>query len=150
MVYGFARMHNGGPVMAADEDTAEEKPAKGGALGLVLGLVLAVAGGAGAFFFFYGGLSSDAETGEDKPYATNPEPAHFVLLDPIVIPLGHSSTNRKLRFQGHLEILESQISRIKALSPRILDVLNTYLRRIQVVTDETAVRDLLITEFIIN
>ena len=61
---------------------------------------------------------------------------------------------------------------IEALEPRILDVLNTYLRavdlellqdrrallmlraqmlrRVQVVTDDQAVKDLLITEFIVN
>lgn len=96
----------------------------------------------------------------------------FVALDPLTISLGKFASSRHLRFQGYLEVEMAVAVEVERLSPRILDVLNTYLRavseseledpasmnrlraqmlrRVQVVVGEENVRDLLITEFVLN
>ena len=154
----------------ADVDEADQ-PKTASKLPLILGVVVALLGGAGGFFFMYfEGLSQSVQKQSDPiPYLGT---AHFLALDPITIPLGDGPTNRILRFQAHLEVEAETLSQIEAMRPRILDVLNTYLRsvdletlqdrrallllraqmlrRVQVVTDENVVRDLLITEFIVN
>ena len=96
----------------------------------------------------------------------------FVPLPPMVIALGDSSANRLLRFQAQLEVSSGDEETVSYLEPRIMDVLNTYLRavsvedlesrralirlraqmlrRIQIVTGGDHVRDLLITEFVLT
>jgi len=95
-----------------------------------------------------------------------------VAMDPIMISLPPGSSARLLRFSGQLEVAPDHAAEIAGLMPRVLDVLNTFLRaveprdleqpaalaplraqmlrRIQVVTGEGRVRDLLITEFVLN
>ena len=96
----------------------------------------------------------------------------FVAMDPIMISLAPGSSARHLRFAGQLEVTPEHVAEVAGLMPRVLDVLNTYLRavevrdleapaslarlraqmlrRIQVVTGEGRVRDLLISEFVLN
>ncbi len=96
----------------------------------------------------------------------------FVAIDPIVISLGVQSSARHLRFASQLEVQNPFAPDVTALLPRIVDVLNSYLRavevaqledpaalvrlkaqmlrRIQIVTGEGRVRDLLISEFVLN
>ena len=96
----------------------------------------------------------------------------FVPIDPLVINLGPGSANRHLKFRAELEVEPAAADDVTALLPRVLDVLNSYLRavslsdleeptaliklraqmlrRIQIVTGEGRVRDLLIMEFILN
>ncbi len=96
----------------------------------------------------------------------------FVAVDPITISLGPRSTARHLRFASQLEVSSSHAEEVRLLLPRISDVLNGYLRavelvqledpsalmrlkaqmlrRIQIVTGEDRVRDLLIAEFVLN
>ena len=158
--------------MAEEDGDTEEAPKKRSKLPLILGLLVAVLGGVGSFYFMYSnGLEVEEVAAEEEDHGPVAE-AYFVELDPIIIPLGEGLSNRSLRFQAHLEVRRSEQERIAALRPRILDVLNTYLRavevetledrralllmrsqmlrRIQVVVDEHAVHDLLITEFFIN
>lgn len=157
--------------MAEEDDATEVTAPKRSKLPLILGVVIALMGGAGAFFFMYssGVEVSEAEEPQEE---TTLAPAYFVALEPLVVPLGDGPANRVLRFQAHLEVTRSEMAQIEAMKPRILDVLNTYLRavdlelledrralltlraqmlrRVRIVTDEAAVRDLLITEFMIN
>ncbi|MEM9779815.1 MAG: flagellar basal body-associated FliL family protein, partial [Pseudomonadota bacterium] len=96
----------------------------------------------------------------------------FVPLDPILVTLGPSARASALRFTGQLEVTPEAEEVVTTLKPRILDVLNDYLRaveesemedpgalamlraqmlrRIQVVTGDGMVRDLLVTEFVLN
>jgi flagellar FliL protein len=96
----------------------------------------------------------------------------FVPMDPIMISLPPGSSAKLLRFIGSLEVDPANAEEVTLLMPRVLDTLNTYLRavdvrdleqpsaiprlhaqmlrRIQVVTGPDRVRDLLITEFILN
>jgi len=163
----------------ADDDLAEGealKPSK--KKPLILGLVLAIVMGGGGFYAMYSGMlggSSHKVTddhGDDHGTPTAAADVAFVALDPLIISLGPAAANRHLRFAAQLEVTPKKESSVTALTPRVLDVLNGYLRavditdledpsalirlraqmlrRVQVVTGEGQVRDLLITEFVLN
>jgi flagellar FliL protein len=168
----------------------EEVPKKG-KKGLIIGALAAVILGGAAFFVTYTGIFPSA--GGDSEVATDShgvpvgnghgapvEGEHseaevgvtFVALDPLIMSLGKFASSRHLRFQAYLEVPPAAAEEVAHLSPRILDVLNTYLRaiseseledpasmnrlraqmlrRVQVVVGEENVRDLLITEFVLN
>jgi len=79
---------------------------------------------------------------------------------------------RHLRFRGELEVIPRHKAEVERLLPRVVDVLNTYLRalriediedssglmrlraqmlrRVQIVTGADRINDLLIMEFVIN
>jgi len=138
---------------------------------VILGLVLALTlGGAGFFATHSGLLASNVEVAEEPP-ADLPDIA-FVPVDPVTISLPDSQRAAHLRFTAQLEVASPHADEVSALMPRILDVLNSYLRavepatlqeagalvriraqllrRIQIVTGEGRVRDLLVTEFIFS
>lgn len=162
--------------MDETDETQEDVPKKASKLPLILAVVVALGGGAGAFFFMY---TSGQSTSEEVAEETTEEEAlspladvAFVPLPPMVIALGDSSANRLLRFQAQLEVARGDEETVSQLEPRIMDVLNTYLRavsvddlesrralvrlraqmlrRIQIVTGGDHVRDLLITEFVLT
>jgi flagellar FliL protein len=153
-------------------------PKRKGKLGLIVGLVLALALGGGGFYAVYSGLvlgSHDAAETAGAGYAGPGEdlpPIAFVALDPLVVSLGTGAQNRHLRFRAELEVAPDAVAEVTKLIPRVMDVLNSYLRaveladlenaaalitlraqmlrRIQLVTGEGRVRDLLIMEFVMN
>ena len=172
---------------------AAEPPAKKGKLGLILGLVGALALGGGGFYAVWSGLFDPMALiggGEDGGHGGGGGGGHggdghgseaaatvlgdvaFVAMEPIMISLAPGSSARHLRFSGQLEVAPDHATEVGALMPRVLDVLNTYLRavevrdledpaalprlraqmlrRIQVVLGEGKVRDLLVTEFVLN
>lgn len=186
--------------MATAAPTAEapEKPSK---LPLIAGLVLALAGAGGGFYVSYSGrldpilgggrAAAPAGATHGAPSAaTRAGAAHggesaspgeaaggggtsFVPLEPITVNLGgRSDTARHLRFAAQLEVAPGSAGAVEALMPRILDVLNIYLRaldppeleepaallrlraqmlrRVQIVTGPGLVNDLLIIEFVFN
>jgi flagellar protein FliL len=163
---------------------------------LILGLLLALAGGGGGFFAMYsgaldsllGGRTEQPEAGghaaanegghgaSDAPAAAHvamtPAEIGFVALDPITINLGPPAQARHLRFSSQLEVPTANAAEVRRLMPRIMDVLNIYLRaldpheleepaallrlrgqmlrRIQIVTGPGMVNDLLVMEFVFN
>lgn len=159
--------------MSDDTETAEvEEPKKGGMKGLIIGFVCAILFGAGAFYTVYSGLILGAETdiAKTEQAATEPLPQiSFVPLEPMTIPVGRGGA-QKLKFRAELEVDPQRSDDVVMLMPRILDVLNGYLRvvdiavlqdpvaliklrnqmlrRVQIVTGDGHVRDLLITEFV--
>lgn len=176
---------------AAPASQALEKKSK---LPLIIGLVLAILGGGGGFFVTYSGLldsvlgtggtshaAEGAGSAHGTPAAAAPTHAEgqagagavgFVALDPITINLGARGDSRHLRFVAQLEVPAGNAAAVQALSPRIMDVLNIYLRaldppeleepsallrlraqmlrRVQIVTGPGMVNDLLIIEFVFN
>ncbi|MDP3961951.1 MAG: flagellar basal body-associated FliL family protein [Pseudorhodobacter sp.] len=160
--------------MAAAEEPPEAAPKKKSKLPLLIGLVLALALGAGGFFATYTGLvfgsAPDAQETRSEVVAL-PDIA-FVPIPPVVISLGATAQNSHLRMIAQLEVAKSHADEVTLLMPRIQDVLNGYLRavevaqledptalvrlraqmlrRLQIVTGEGRVRDLLITEFVLN
>lgn len=164
--------------MTADSDVSEVRLAKGTKLPIILGLVLALVGGGGGFFVVNSGilggsagLDSVAETDGDAPQKVD-ETFAFVAIDPLIISLPSSNGRDHLRFAAQLEVEPKHIADVEAVKPRIVDVLNGYLRavdlaeledpaalmrlraqmlrRIQVVTGPGQVKDLLIMEFVLS
>ena len=164
------------------KDGEEDAPKKKSKLPLILGLVLALAGGGGGFFATYSGMIMGAHTPETDAHAeSHDDPGHgtsdmpdiaFVAIDPLVVSLGHGSSAQHLRFKAQLEVPSKHQADVETLLPRVVDVLNSYLRalevadianaaalvrlraqmlrRIQIVTGTGRVNDLLIMEFVLN
>jgi flagellar FliL protein len=155
----------------ADAPTGETP--KRGKLGLILGVVLALGLGGGGFYAVHAGMVDPMGLLKREAPAENVlGDVAFVPMEPIMISLPPGASAKLLRFAGQLEVAPEHAVEVAGLMPRVLDVLNTYLRavevrdleepsslahlraqmlrRIQVVTGEGRVRDLLITEFVLN
>ena len=144
-------------------------------------------GGGGGYFAVtsgaLGGDSADAATTDDqgdddtRKTSNHGEGASsgdfaFVPLDPLIISLPPGGASSHLRFAAQLEVDPQYQAEVEAIKPRVVDVLNGYLRavetsdfedpsilvrlraqmlrRAQVVTGDGRVRDLLIMEFVLN
>lgn len=141
-------------------------------LSMIVGLCLGLIAGLAAFYLTWTNkLAWPGSSGSEVTIAGLPDIA-FVPLDPITISLGPAGRNRHLRFTAQVEVEAKYRADVELLKPRILDVLNSYLRalepaeleaqgalvrlraqmfrRIQMVTGEGRARDLLISEFVLN
>lgn len=161
---------------AAPEGGAEGAAPRGGLLKpLLLGLGLAAVLGGGGFYLAWSGLlplpGGPAAGGRDAPPPRRADTG-FVPIEPMVISLGPEARARHLRFGGALEVPVTHLGEVQRLMPRVLDALNGYLRavdartfddpsalvrlraqmlrRVQIVLGEGLVRDLLVTEFVLN
>lgn len=166
-------------------DTQEiEKAPKARALKapLAIGLALAVLGAAGGFYATWAGdipgiadrNSEDeamAQSDHADPAARTPDVA-FVPVTPVIVSLGQGTNRLHLRFTAELEVESAHKAEVEDLMPRIVDIMNTYLRalklsdledglalvrlraqllrRLQVVTGEGRINDLLVMEFVLN
>ncbi len=161
--------------MASPGVAVEETVKKRSKVPLLIGVVLALVLGGGGFYATWSGLVLGGDGHEATAEAGAPGPMTgiaFVPLETMVISLGPDSGSRHLRFTAQVEVVDSATADVTLLAPRILDVLNSYLRaidtaaiedpsamaklrsqmlrRVQIVTGEGRVRDLLITEFVLN
>jgi flagellar FliL protein len=165
----------------ATENTQPKDPKhkKSLVIPLIVGVILAIGGGAGGFWAMTRGPFAPAPTQEaatdpthEAEHTAAPVSVGFVPLDTLVISLGPEETSRHLMFTAELEVDPAHLAEVTQLSPRVLDVLNSYLRvialtelsdpaslarlraqmlrRIQVVTGAGRVRDLLVTQFVVN
>lgn len=150
-------------------------PRKAGLKGVIIGVVLALLLGGGGFYAVWSGLVMGGESQGDKTETVEvpgmPDIA-FIPVSPILVSLGPGTNARHLRFQAQLEVDKAHVGDVTLLLPRVVDVLNSYLRaiepaelepqgalaklrsqmlrRVQIVTGEGRVRDLLIMEFVLN
>ncbi|KIC20635.1 flagellar basal body-associated FliL family protein [Leisingera sp. ANG-Vp] len=168
-------------------DTEAEAPAKKSKLPLIIGVVLALVGGGGGFFAVQSGLlpfgqkaaPEMAPAAEAAPEGVdNGETAEdianlaFIEMDPILITLRKASGIKHLRFRAQLEVDLAHQAEVEKILPRVIDVLNSYLRalaiedltdpmalpklraqmlrRINIATGQGRVRDLLIMDFVLN
>ena len=159
--------------MASTDIPQDAAPLKRSKLPVILGLVLAlVLGGGGFYATFTGLILSPAGHGSEGGAVGSLPDIAFVPVPPVVVSLGPGAGSRHLRFAAQLETAGAHQGDVTLLLPRILDVMNGYLRavavaeldnpaalvrirahllrRIQIVTGEGRVRDLLITEFVLN
>lgn len=158
--------------MATAETAEAETPARPSKRPLILGLGLALILGGGAFYALYSGTiptgGQRGPTGAGSPVLD----VAFVPIEPLMVTLGPGSPSRHLRFEAQLEVTPAHRNEVAGLMPRVLDVLNSYLRavdaaeledprtlimlraqmlrRVQLVTGQDRVRDLLITQFVLN
>ena len=165
--------------MTATDAAAPPSRSGGSRLPLILGLLLAILGGAGGFWSVRSGLLGQAGEpvqgarahGEEGEPLSMLEPAGFVPLPALVVNLPGGG-DRLLRFAGQLEVAPEHAEEVTTLIPRVVDVLNGYLRavtpaemqdpaallrlraqmlrRVQVVAGGDRVRDLLVMEFVVN
>jgi len=142
-------------------------------LPLIIGLVIAAVLGGGGFYATSSGLLfAPADSPAEGEQVTALPDIQFVPINPLVISLGSGAQSNHLRFTAHLEVNTAHNGEVTHLLPRIVDVLNGYLRaveiseledptalvrlraqmlrRIQIVAGEGRVRDLLVTEFVLN
>lgn len=159
----------------ADAEEPQEVAPKKSKKPLIIGVILAFVLGGGGFFAAYSGmiLGSDSAVAAKGETAVGPLPdIAFVPVDPLIITLGSSQAGRNLRFSSQIEVSSAYVADVTLLLPRIVDVMNGYLRaidpaqlddpamllriraqllrRIQMVTGNGRVRDLLVTEFVMN
>lgn len=112
-----------------------------------------------------------ADDGHDSYEAASTPAVEFVPVEPLVISL-NDGRGTHLRFRAQLEVKPGRKAAVMHLLPRVVDVLNGYLRavdladlqdnaalvrlraqmlrRVQVVTGGELVTDLLIMEFVLN
>ncbi len=165
----------------------EDTPAKPSKMPLIIGLVLAIAGGGGGFYAVQSGLlpfgktappemehvadagPSAVDSGESAEDIAN---LAFIEMDPLVITLRKAGGLKHLRFRAQLEVDVAHQAEVERILPRVVDVLNSYLRaleigdltdpmalpklraqmlrRINIATGQGRVRDLLIMDFVLN
>lgn len=155
----------------------EEAPPPKSKKPMIIGLVLMLLMGGGGFYAVQSGMilgdKSDAEEDHAETPAAEALPdIGFVPIEPLTVSLGPETGGKFLRLTSQVEVEKAHLEEVTMLLPRIMDVMNGYLRavdmtvledptamvrlraqmlrRVQVVTGEGRVRDLLITEFIIN
>ncbi len=152
-------------------DAATATPAKKGR-GLLLPVILMLVGAAAGFGVVFLDLIPSPKPPDAAVHEASSLPdVGFVPLDPVIISLA-DGTERHLRFKGELEVARNYETEVAALKPRIVDVLNSYLRavrtedledpaalvmlrgqmmrRIELVVGVGRVRDLLVMEFVLN
>ena len=148
-------------------EAAAARPSR---LPLIAALALAPVLGGGAYLAMVSGLVPLAA--QSSGSAAHLPDSRFVAVPAMVISLGPSSRHAHLRFAAQLDVPASMVAEVEAALPRVVDILNGYLRavdpsdldqpsalprlraqmlrRIQVVTGEGRVNDLLISEFVLN
>jgi flagellar FliL protein len=165
---------------AMSDDAPKPAKAKGsGFKGILIGLLLALPLGGGSFFAVYSGMIAlplpdrHAMAAEEEAAMPLDLPqTAFLPLEQVVVTLGRGTDLRQLALTAQLEVEPNAIDTVALLMPRVVDVMSTYLRavdvslvedpasmlrlraqmlrRIQVVTGEGMVRDLLVSEFIVR
>lgn len=152
-------------------------------LPLVIGLVLALVGGGGGFYAVRAGLlpfgwADEPTAGMAEAPGQQVEPIVdfgdlvYVPIEPLVISFADEGRSRHLRFRAELEVPGNAAREVTRIMPRVVDVLNTYLRalrvsdleesaalprlraqmlrRVQAVVGAERVNDLLVMEFVLN
>jgi flagellar FliL protein len=156
-------------------DSGDDAPKKRSRMPLILGFILAVFGGGAGFMAVQMGLigsSQDVVDEEVVAVAEDLPDLAFVPLETLVINLPEHAQARHLLFTAQLEVEPAYSQEVTDLMPRIVDVLNGYLRavkvaeledptalirlraqmlrRVQVVVGDGRVKDVLIMEFVLN
>ena len=172
----------------AKDETGDEPVRKGKSKLLLIAGVLALVAGGGGFFAVYSGLlvlpfggggeagrataaGHGGEAGDHARARAPVEPGAYIHLEPLILSLGPQSESEHLKITLTLEVGLGREAEVEAVMPRVIDILNGFLRaiderefelprsmerlraqmlrRVKLVTPEGAVRDLLIQEFVL-
>ncbi|MEO9683613.1 MAG: flagellar basal body-associated FliL family protein [Tateyamaria sp.] len=155
---------------------APQEVKKSSKMPLILGILAALVGGGGGFYATFSGFilaaKSPAQEMDEKHAADAMPDVAFVAVDPMTISISPISQGRHLRFRAQLEVPNEHAADVETLLPRVVDVMNGYLRaletkdienaaalprirsqllrRVQIVAGPGRVSDLLIMEFVVN
>ena len=55
----------------------------------------------------------------------------FLPVEPVIVSLAGAEDNRHLRFRAELEVPSTYASEVEHLMPRVVDVMNAYLRAVE-------------------
>ncbi len=168
----FVRQTKTESQVADAEQPQDAAPKKKSKKPLLIGLVLALLLGGGGFYATWAGLILPGDSGHAEAEPSPLPDIRFVPIEPVIVSIGPGEDGRHLRFTAQLEVAGSHAEEVTTLLPRIVDVMNGYLRavdpaefddsaalvrlraqllrRIQIVTGDGRVRDLLVTEFVLN
>ena len=165
--------------MTDTSDEVAEVTGRSGKKGMVTAVILALAGAGAGFYATSSGLlpfgakpAAQETSDQEKSKPVDAVPAvGFVDLPPVVVSV-NAGDSRHLKFHAQLEVNADYVADVEKLQPRIMDVLNNYLRavelndledslalvrirghllrRIEIVVGEGRVRDVLIMEFVLN
>lgn len=171
--------------MSEDSEKAEEPKKKSGKMLIIIGAVLFLVSAAGGYFvvgsgLLGGGSKSESEhAADDGAHGSGTHNAPliegtgaFVAVEPVVVSLPRGSGHKLLRVAVSLEVDPAAESQVTALMPRVVDVMNSYLRavevdmledplaldmvrghllaRLKVVAGVDAIHDVLIQEFVVS
>lgn len=171
-------------------DATTNDPQEGKKLGkkpIIISVVLMVVGGVGGYFATSSGLipisrevaTAQSEDGSRQQDATDMVEAveplpdiDYVELEPVVVTMIHTEQVFNLRFRAQLEVNAMYKEDVEKITPRIIDVLNSYLRaleindfkngyaltkiraqllrRFQAVAGQGRIRDVLVMDFTLN
>lgn len=155
----------------SETDAPAEATGKRGKMQILIGVALAIVLGAGGFYAVHSGLLFGGSPSRSGGSATAVDTA-FLPIESLTVTLHGAQQRQHLRFAATLEVDRAELGDITRLMPRIVDVLNSYLsaldtaelaapgtlvrlraqmlRRVRIITGDDRVRDLLITEFVLN
>ncbi|MEX3316352.1 flagellar basal body-associated protein FliL [Sulfitobacter sp. PS-8MA] len=163
--------------MPEEETQPDEPQKKKSKMPVILGVILGLVGAGGGFFAVSSGMilapGSEEQVGDtsagDVPAVRD---VAFVPVEPLVISLRAPSQSQHLRFRAELEVPTASQAEVEKMLPRVVDVLNSYLRaldpgdledasaltrlraqmlrRVQTVAGQERVNDLLVMEFVLN
>lgn len=164
--------------LPAPDDAPTGGGRKGLLIGAILALVLGGAGFGAVYaglldpLALTGGVSSKPAAGYGAGHGADAAEGIFLPLDPITVSLAPGQGPRHLRLTATIETAPGLLAAVETFKPRVLDVLIGYLRavdtadledpaamprlraqmlrRVQLVAGGDDVRDILITEFILN
>lgn len=166
--------------MMPETDPTPDKAKAPSRLPLLIGLILALAGGGGGFYAVRAGILPIGDALVSSPEGMAPKedaaPDYsdlvYVPIEPLVVSYARDGRSRHLRFRAELEVPEDEEREVTRLMPRVVDVLNTYLRalrlddlqeptallrlraqmlrRVQTVVGHERVNDLLVMEFVLD
>ncbi|MES0825726.1 flagellar basal body-associated FliL family protein [Ruegeria sp. SCP11] len=156
-----------------------EATEKSGKKGIVIGMILAVTGAAGGYFLTtsgrlpFGGKPAveEAENKHQTKAVKALPQVGFIDLPPLIVSV-NAGDSRHLKFHAQLEVNSEYAADVEKMKPRIMDILNGYLRAVEVsdledslalmrirghllrpieiVVGEGRVRDVLVMEFVLN
>lgn len=161
--------------MAERQNEAAEPAKTSRFLPAIIGVFTIALGAAGGFLAVQTGMFRSGESGMSEgqiPGAESLPDVAYVAIEPMVITLRGGQSSTHLRFSAQLEVYAPYSRDVAHFLPRIQDVLNTYLRSVQVsdledsialyrirshvlhrvnlVVGDGRVRDVLITEFVMT
>lgn len=154
----------------------QEEEVKSSKLPMILSILALVLGCGSGFLAAYSGLFFAPESAksplEVAGASYTPPDVSFVAVEPMVISLSSNGQGQHLRFRAQLEVPSKYATEVGDVLPRVVDVLNGYLRaleardiespaaltrlraqmlrRVQIVAGPGRVRDLLIMEFVLS